>query len=455
MVKKEISHILGRDVIYEALEEIRGTKEILIDLSEKSKLLDAALSQIDSKLDKMEKRIEQLEDQSREFISCENISLLKKKDKISILVFGFYGARNVGDELMLNAVLRGLDFEKYDITIMLSNNYDFDASFYSPCKVIHFPKNSSDYASLAGKYDLIIWGGGALLDDREYCFRGMYTSLSYISIAVTKAIIAGGGKFAAFGVSSNSNLQDRKYIKDLKYLVDNSIYFSLRDDYSRKVLEDNGIDDKRLKFIDDLSVSSYVNCKIDSKIGAKENVLGLNFIVSDELVDEYVRIVQDLITQYDDIEVVKFLPFYDYKNNDVRFYGIIIDKLVSSGYNSVKYEICEFADNCEKLITEMRECGKLLLMRYHAVLMGVLSGCNIAMLDYSGSHPHYWNKNRFIRDHYAPDLKVYNFKEIVNGKSTKIYFSKNALKDDVVKEMSIRIDSEIKKVVRMLEKNEN
>ena len=114
-------------------------------------------------------------EENREYCSLEHIMHLLRTDKNKkrrVLIGGYYGARNAGDELMLQSILDKIDSEKNDVTILSAFNYALDSSAYFPYHIIHYPKRISDCIYLAENFDLIIWGGGQSLTTRNITMTG-------------------------------------------------------------------------------------------------------------------------------------------------------------------------------------------------------------------------------------------------------------------------------------------
>lgn len=123
---------------------------------------------------KMEEQINNLD-----YVNLEYINLHTDVSKNRVLIVGFYGAPNLGDELMLFSILKKLSpiDSGLDITVMMSENFNFDITDYPKCKIIHYPKNIIDINTLANYYDTLIIGGGALLDDTDYTLNSNMLSL--------------------------------------------------------------------------------------------------------------------------------------------------------------------------------------------------------------------------------------------------------------------------------------
>lgn len=378
---------------------------------------------------------------NREYLSREYLLL---KDKPSILVCGFYGARNFGDELMLQSILRYFDKKNTKVTILLSDNYDLDASIYSPHDVIHYPKCSSDILALADNFKTVIWGGGAHLDDFRYGFNNGKPCISYILNMISKAVIKKGGNVVVLGVSSNEKLDNSRYLKDLQYVVDGSKYFSLRDANSLETLKSAGIDVGSIKVIDDIALCSLPNQK-DRKIDNHDGMftVGLVCILTEqtrEKLSEYiVGIVRHLENKYKKIRI-KLIPFYDYYDNDKIEYKRIVNSCASVGG---VIEIEDYMDEMDDLIKVMGRCDLIISMRYHATLVASNLGIKTISLDYSGMHRHYRNKIGYIKERYNEGLLNCEF-----GSNTQILLERinEALKQKDNINYSKRVE-EIKRVL--------
>ena len=153
-------------------------------LVEKEELLEKNLEQRVEKVivsvDQMKQFTEQCADRLFEQFS-ERAVLGKVNDYVNleyfkvpsdkspkVLLVGFYGAVNLGDELMLQKLYRDLNVIKNDIYVMMCDNENLDAFRYPGMNIIHYPKTKFDFNHLADIFDSVIFGGGAILDDSGY-----------------------------------------------------------------------------------------------------------------------------------------------------------------------------------------------------------------------------------------------------------------------------------------------
>lgn len=189
-----------------------------------------------------------------EYVNLEFLTMKKYEGK-NILLVGFYGAYNLGDELMLQSLLCAMKEEKkIHITVMLCDNLSYDYTDFPNVSIIHYPKNILDYNILAQQYDYLIWGGGALIDDTQYESRNV-KNLGNMLLDLSKRFIAFDKKCIMLGLSSNRQISNRSYIDGLRYIVKNSTFFSVRDGYTKEVLMQLEVPKKNIQSISDLVFS--------------------------------------------------------------------------------------------------------------------------------------------------------------------------------------------------------
>lgn len=198
---------------------------------------------------KMEEQINNLD-----YVNLEYINLHTDVSKNRVLIVGFYGAPNLGDELMLFSILKKLSpiDSGLDITVMMSENFNFDITDYPKCKIIHYPKNIIDINTLANYYDTLIIGGGALLDDTDYTLNSNMLSLPTTLINLSYRMITCKKNVILYGLSSSYELNNKEFIRKLNYISSNANYFSLRDTNSLKILNKCGINTNKIRIVHDL-----------------------------------------------------------------------------------------------------------------------------------------------------------------------------------------------------------
>lgn len=364
---------------------------------------------INTKLDNLENRVSlseaSIKQYSRQFVSPEYVldsmrALNAKKPRV--LVCGYYGARNLGDELMLNSLLKKLDSKKLDITILTAPHFDKDLSIYAPYSVIHYPSRNDDILLLAQNYDYIIWGGGAVLDDEYYDFNFLNIPLAYILLKASIAALKCGKKVFVLGVSTNKTLKNPEFIRDLETVVNGADFFSLRDTNSLRTIKEAGIDTAKIKIIDDLALLDLP--KITKPKASGKVSVALTFIFSDEnlpKIKEFLKLIPEVLPKlYPGKSVdLHFVPFYDENDFDKH----CIEKLLADAPKVDNIAFCaeEFRDKIEDLAELYSSCDLNISMRYHATLLSSVCGVKTLSLDYGSEHRHYYNKLAYIKEHYS------------------------------------------------------
>ena len=338
------------------------------------------------------------------YLSTELLSLKKEKNKKDLLITGYYGAQNCGDELMLQALLKTIDTNKYNVYILVSPNNEIDLACYAPYNVVHYPLKTNDCLFLSKFFDVIVWGGGAVIDDIRYVFNNGNNDLTYISMSITKAMIKQGKDVIVLGVSTNQHLENAKLLEDLSYIINNAKYFSLRDKNSLKTLSSAGIDTKNIHIIDDLALT--LDYPSSTKKSAKNN-LGLILLINEDNKEYLADFIKKLRKHYSK-STISLIPFLNYYNCEANLYAEIIDQLQDS--NIVIDDISFDASDVAKAINR---CDVIISMRYHATLIaGYVLGKRVLSINYDRVHRHYANKIKYIRSKYVKKLVEINYTDI-------------------------------------------
>ncbi len=391
-----------------------------------------ALDAINHRLDNLDKRIANLESQvfatkndfswlaslyqsDRATISSEYVFKLgTETNKEKILICGYYGARNGGDELMLWFLLNTIPQNK-DVTILLSRNERLDAAVYFPFKTIHYASKVDDCAALAREFDTIILGGGTTLDDTDYDNSGARNQLAYIELTVSRLALQVGKKVIVFGLSANKNLTNPRFIEELKTLVDGADYFSLRDKNSFNTFAKAGIDTKKIKLIDDLALgNTYETVKREQT----EHVVGLVVVRYFENDDMLNALIEHTVEYYESKQqptIIRLTTFFDNNDHDLHLFDETIKRYEGGGRSRVKLEITNTKLDVAGIASALDSCDTIVSMRYHATLIaGFALGKKVLCVNLGDTHAHYHNKNKYIKDNYLPGLTSINYQDINN-----------------------------------------
>ncbi len=346
------------------------------------------------RLDLIEKRTEQLE-----YCNLE-IALEKNNEKLTkVLIIGFYGAPNTGDELMLenllNEVSRNANLE---ITVMLSDNKNYDVEKYNQIKFIHYPKTIFDFNRLAEKYDYFVYGGGAIIDDVNYIKEDAYKyDLGTIFIKLSLRAIAFEKKVICLGISSSNKISNKDYITRLEYIVNESTYFSLRDRNSYNYLIEicKNIKVEKLNLIEDLAFCNdyYKKINIEKIFSKNEKIkIGIIWICLEGSIEKFKILIKDIkkymsMNKIDNFEI-NVIPFYDFCKNDVRFYNNLLEDGI---------KIYEYTNRSVEIFKQFEENDIIISSRYHGILLSYALGVPCIPICYD-IHEHYDFKIKYLTE---------------------------------------------------------
>lgn len=313
------------------------------------------------------KKINQIENVNIELLPY-NINTNKQK----VLIIGFFGAPNTGDELMMQSMINKLNTDKLEVTVMIADNQDCVLNSNKNIRYIHYPRTHADFNILTNYFDKIIFAGGALLDDKEYENKdARYTSMYNLLISLGESIIKKGKKFYLVGLSSSDKFENQEYLEKLNYIAKNATYFSLRDNDSLKTLKKYNIDCENIKMIDDLVFSMpNVEYIVEDKI---EFVIGLvlvSYVDIDTLISIIKQTEQFLEKNIFVRKKIKLIPFYDFCHSDINKY----EELLKKYDGSIEIVIEKYESDYNKLLDILMDCDMLMGMRYHLSLLGLKLG---------------------------------------------------------------------------------
>lgn len=327
---------------------------------------------------------------NKEKIFNSELLTLRETSKKKILLVGFYGAPNLGDELMLETLFQYLNKnKKIEITVMINDNEFYDIDEYPPVNIIHYPKTKYDFNYLASYFDCVVFGGGAIIDDIHYEKENSYKGdLGTILIKLSEKFITWNKEVITIGLSSISEFSNQKYINKLTEIIDKSLYFSVRDTNSYKTLQKYcKCNKKSIHVISDIIMANK-KLEIIKDKSEKLTDIGIVWIPYEENNDKLKQLLKKLNKNYK----IHLIPFYEYTNFDTNMYNKILNELNLDNVIVEKYQ------NSMIGITETyKKCNLIIAMRYHGVLLGNLLNIPTISICYD-NHPHYYNKMKFLSE---------------------------------------------------------
>ena len=150
-----------------------------------------------------------------------------------VLISGYYGYKNIGDDSLLKAIVQNLREEKPDVSITVLSKKPSETSEIYNVKSIH-RYNVFKIISLLKRTRLLISGGGSLLQDVTST-----QSYKYYSFVIKKAI-RHGAKVMVYA-NGIGPLNVKKNREDCRKLLERVDKITLRDDLSFEELKNIGV----------------------------------------------------------------------------------------------------------------------------------------------------------------------------------------------------------------------
>lgn len=437
-------------------EILKQTNEIKLlenKIDNNEQILKDLLSNLLSNINKTNKIIDEFKYTNLEYIDLKSKMNVNKKN---LLLIGFYGASNLGDELMLETLLEQINsLGEFNITIMLSENVEYDITKLPKCNIIHYPQNLLDINVLADCFDVFIFGGGAIIDDYKYNVN-YQMSLGHILVNLSLRAITYNKKVLLYGLSSNFSFNDEEYIKKLRMISNGNVQFSLRDNNSLETLKKFNINVDKIKLVHDIVLSNSYLMKFNKNVNnnSKKIKIGLIYICNENNYLKLVDITKGIIKSLNNYDYdLNFIPFYEYTNNDTKYYQKIIEEI-----GNEKLNLKNFPNSFQETIDVLNNQDIIISMRYHGTLLsGILNKKTINII--FDEHRHYKNKCNYLKEKYKIDDGTINFSEIDSQSIEKLLLTliKNKKKENNYDEVLKEANEQIKKalsLVLMEEENE-
>lgn len=334
-----------------------------------------------------------------DYYNPELTMLRANPQKIQVLLVGFYGGYNFGDEMMLQVLLEILAKRKdIHVTVMLSENaVYYDAAIHGDIDIIHYCRTFSDFSHLSSYFDALIIGGGALLDDKTYRqdYRH-FLNLSAVVCELPAYFMAKGKPAVCFGLSTNVSLSDTQYISSLARTINGSAYFSLRDSYSYDVLRSAGVPVDRIEVIDDLLLAHpyWIDLPPDLHKQGENTTVAITWYSEPALQGLLVDLIKCLLQENPTVKVC-LVPVYEFQNADTAYYQQVVGMLPDEIANRASIE--SYQTTLEQAVKCFSKCSVAINIRYHAAMVCGCLGIPQVIVVWK-DHPHYPNKMKWVSD---------------------------------------------------------
>lgn len=203
------------------------------------------------------------------------------------------------------------------------------------------------------------------------------------------------------GVSTNKSLSRKEYIDDLKFVINNSTEFSVRDKYSLDLL--NCIcSSNKIRLIDDLALNLQKKKTIIVTL--------IDFFNDEKKLVQFVTEIVLFCKNNGNCYQICFLPFFNGYYNDVNLIKRIMCQI---DFGDVDYFVASEYKSVDDVILMVKGCDIMINMRYHASLLGLQYDKQVISICYD-KHKHYFNKVNYIHE-YFNNKNIISFLEYKNN----------------------------------------
>lgn len=273
---------------------------------------------------------------------------------------GYFGFKNFGDEAILSVLIKKLKLDKHRITV-ISSDPKYTMKQYKHIRSVYTFK-IPDIIGAISKSDVVISGGGSLLQDATSLKSLIYyLFIIFVGLVLRKTVIIfaqGIGPINSFiGIVLTKNI--------LKHCN----YVSVRDEKSLELLKNWGI---KADLLCDPIFSIETNKIIKSNTVA---VQLRNFrTMSEDFID---RLAQKVCKEFPD-KNIEIYSFQDSIDTDIckKF-----EKAVNLLNPDIKTKLYYNLTN-EEIIENLSKAEYLIAMRFHAIIVGLLTQAKILAINY-------------------------------------------------------------------------
>lgn len=286
-----------------------------------------------------------------------------------IVISGYYGFRNSGDEAVLQSILIALQKKSQALgvsiePIVLSIDPEWTSATYG-VKSVHRMKLVEVRQAIYESSGLIS-GGGSLLQD----VTGSKSIPYYLGIIKLAQWMGRPTFIYAQGIGP----VNRKLFHPLiKSVFRKCTYVSVRDEQSRELLQSMGLDRKNIEVVPDpvmgLSLSEDMDAAPESSESADSlPVIGISVRYWEQDRRELEALAQGLIKANREVTLhLRFLPFHT--PSDIEASRFVMEKLKGEiTEHGGQVSICEDAIHPQDMLREVGQCDVLIGMRLHSLI---------------------------------------------------------------------------------------
>lgn len=283
-----------------------------------------------------------------------------------IVISGYYGFRNSGDEAVLQSILIALQKQSQALgisiePIVLSIDPEWTSATYG-VKSVHRMKLVEVRQAIYESAGLIS-GGGSLLQD----VTGSKSIPYYLGIIKLAQWMGRPTFIYAQGIGP----VNRKLFHPLiKSVFRKCTYISVRDEQSRELLLSMGLEQKNVEVVPDpvMGLSLPEDTDVATQSSESLPVIGISVRYWEQDRKELDSLAQGLIKANREAPLhLRFLPFHTPSDNEASRY--VMDKLKGSiTEHGGQVSICEDAIHPQQMLREVGQCDVLIGMRLHSLI---------------------------------------------------------------------------------------
>ncbi len=290
-----------------------------------------------------------------------------------ILLAGYYGFGNLGDEAILEMTLKQIiDITDRENIVVLSGNKEITSKKYNISTIDRY--NVLSIINKLRNADALVFGGGSLLQDIT-SKRSIYYYLFLIRLAklMNNKII-----MLSQGIGPIINENSKKAVSNTLKLVD---YITVRDRHSMDLLKEMGLDDSKVF----LSIDPVINLRegenfVNKTTGRKKVCFSLRNWKNTDVSNKISMVAKKLIEN--NIECY-FIPFY--YNEDLE----LIDQVEKNlGDKAVYYKEHITTNEAFDIIKGM---DVLVGVRLHSLIFAAAANVPFVAVSYDHKVDHFVN----------------------------------------------------------------
>ncbi len=280
--------------------------------------------------------------------------------KKRFVLSGYFGFKNFGDEAILSVLVDKLQRDGHRITI-ISSDPEYTKKHYKHIRSIYTFK-ISDIIGAISKSDVLVSGGGSLLQDATSLKSLIYyLTIIFLGLFFRKKVI-----IFAQGIGPIDNKLGQIFTKNI---LRHCNYVSVRDEKSLKLLDRWGI---KADLLCDPIFSTHIE-KIN-----KTNVVAVQLRDFKTMNDDFIdRLAQKIVNEFPD-KHIEIFSFQDTIDLEVcKKFEKAVNMLNSDIKTTLYYNLTN-----EEIINKLAQAEYLIAMRFHAIIVGLLSNTKVLAINY-------------------------------------------------------------------------